>query len=152
MYPILVYPGSNSFTEITNRLYSNRVPKPVSPVLYAFRVPVIIRWVARGFATWKIRHKEDSPHSRWVGGWGQGVGLGVGVGGLKSGGLGSSRLFNPNPRSPNSPTLTPTPLRPQPITVVWRIFHIGTVANVCPTLTLKFAVTFVCLTRCVANL
>ena len=38
------------------------------------------------------------------------------------------------------------------ITVVWRIFHIGTVTNVCPTLTLKFSVTFVCLTRCVANL
>ena len=46
-----------------------------------------------------------------------------------------------NPPSPNPPD--PTPPRPQPITVVWRIFHIGTVANVCPTLTLKFSVTFV---------
>ena len=32
-----------------------------------------------------------------------------------------------------------------------RIFHIGTVAIVGPTFTLKFSVTFVCFTRCVAN-
>ena len=57
------------------------------------------------------------------------------------------RLQPPNPNPPN-----PTPPRPQPITIVWLIFHIGTVANVCPMLTLKFSVTFVRLTRCMANL
>ena len=46
---------------------------------------------------------------------------------------------NPNP-SPNSPDPPPHPnLSP----LCGRIFRIGTVANVCPTVTLKFSVTFV---------
>ena len=137
----------------------------------------VLGWVARGFATWKIRHTTNVIENLsvtvgqtfatvpmwkirhttvidWGGGlgresWGFGVGGGVEVGGS---GLGGSQ-FSPTPQ-PNPPTSTPlTPtLLTQPITVVWQIFRIGTVANVCPTLTLKFSVTFVCLTRCVANL
>ena len=118
---------------------------------------------------------EDSPHNGdRLGSGGVGSG-GLGLGGLRSrswvgpGGrrVGVSRVGVgvPNsptptqlsrPNSPAQPPLTPTlptqPPRPQPITIVWRIFHIGTVANVCPTLKLKFSVTFVRLTRCVANL
>ena len=89
---------------------------------------------------------------RWS--WGQGIGVwglgsgdwgrGVEVGGVRSGDRGWGV---PNfPQTPSSPTppistpLTPTlPTQPQPITVVWRIFRIGTDANVCPTLTLKFS-------------
>ena len=170
--------------------------------------------VARGFATWKIRHRrfatkkichttgetyacdreferkrrtnvcnsvdvEDSPHnddrlgsgglgleglrsgrlSRGLGreGWGS---RGFGVGGLgRVGKLGTSQPQSldltpptstpptPTPRpqipNPNSTDPNPPPTRPQPITVVWRIFYIGTVAKVCPMLTLKFSVTFV---------
>ena len=104
----------------------------------------------------KICHKEDSPHSRVGGlvrevgeGWGQGVGSYVSP-------VVTRQLPRPQPTQPPPPPpdlnlLTPT-LPTQPITIVWRIFHIVVVANVCPTLTLKFSVTFVCLTRCVANL
>ena len=101
----------------------------------------------------KIRHTM-------VIGWGW-VGR-VGVRGLGSKGWGelgipqprspdltppTSTLPDPNPPTPSTPTpptSTPlTPTQPQSITVVWRIFHIGAVANVCPTVTLKFSVTFV---------
>ena len=115
---------------------------------------------------------EDSPHNndRLGSGGGLGLGglrLGSWVGGLGSEvGVGGVRVANltptpptPTPR-PNSPAqpldFNPpnpnSPHRPQPITIVWQIFHIGTVANICPTLTLNFSVTFVRLTRCVANL
>ena len=52
--------------------------------------------------------------------WGQGVEVGEsGLGGFQ---------FSPAPLTPTLPTQL------QPITVVWPIFRIGTVANVCPTL------------------
>ena len=66
--------------------------------------------------------------------------------------LGPTPRPNPSTSTPLTPTLPTQPPRPYPITIVWRIFHIGTVANVCPTLMLKFSVTFVRLTLCVANL
>ena len=96
----------------------------------------------------KIRHKEDSPH--W-GSWGWGVrvgGLGDGFGG--GWGRGAESLNPPTLPSPPQPPGPP----PRPITVVWRIFHIGTVANVCPTLTRlrSNSRSHLCLTRCVANL
>ena len=114
---------------------------------------------------------EDSPHNNDRLGSGGVESEGLGLGGLRSGawargvgvrGIGSKvgpgglgwRVPNP-PQTPN-PQPQPQPSRPnsppQPFTVVWRIFHIGAVANVCPTLTLKFSVTFVCLTHCVSNL
>ena len=65
-----------------------------------------------------------------------------------------SNPFDPtqNPR-PKPPTPTPRPNPPdptpstQPITVVWRIFHIGTVANICCTYAQVLGHI-----RCVANL
>ena len=75
------------------------------------------------FATKKIRHAAVES-----GGWGRG---GLGSRGF---GVGVRSVVQPKPQPP----------RPQPIAVVGRIFHIGTVANVCPTLTLKFSVTFLC--------
>ena len=112
--------------------------------------------VGQTFATVPMRKIRHTTMIGW--GWVGRVGVrgvevgGVGVGEVEVGGsgLGDSQ-FSPTP--PTSTPLTPTlPTQPQPITVVWRIFHIDTVANVCPTVTLKFSVTFVCLTRCVANL
>ena len=103
---------------------------------------------------------EDSPHngdrlgSGGGRGWVGGLRSGGWVGGVyKVGGVGSTSTFlPPGPQPPLLQSSRPNPPRLQAITVVWRIFHIGTVASICPTLTLKISVTFVCLTRCVANL
>ena len=114
---------------------------------------------------------EDSPHNGDTLGSGGGVGSG-GLGGLRlgswvgpggrrvgvGGGSGSGFPTPPaqpldfNPPNPNPPNPTPPTSTYYHCQIVWRIFHISTVANVCMMLTLKFSVTFVRLTCCVANL
>ena len=120
--------------------------------------------VRQTFATVPMRKIHHTTVIDW--GWVGRVevrGVEVGGGGVgESGSGGWGELGTPQPRSPDltpptSPPPTPTPLTSTPLTptfptqpptpiqhrILRRIFRIGTVANVCPTVMLKFSVTFV---------